>query len=49
MYMRGFPADLQDALESWILLSLDRHLPLPVLDGCDLNVKPELAAAREAA
>jgi len=47
--LEGCREDLQDALEGWILLSIDRHLPLPVLDGCDLNVKPELAAAREVA
>ena len=30
---------LKEVLEEWILLSISRHLPLPVIDGIDLKVK----------
>jgi predicted RNase H-like HicB family nuclease len=31
--------ELREVLEEWILLSISRHLPLPVIDGIDLAVK----------
>lgn len=31
--------ELKEVLEEWILLSMSRHLPLPVLDGIELVVK----------
>lgn len=31
--------ELQSALEDWILFSLSRNLPVPVIDGIDLQVK----------
>lgn len=31
-------AELKSALEDWVLFSLGRQLPLPVLDGLDLAV-----------
>lgn len=34
---------LQSVLEGWLLLSFDRHLPVPVVDGIDLTVKPDVA------
>jgi len=32
-------SELKEVLEEWILLSISRHLPLPVIDGIDLTVK----------
>jgi len=29
---------LEEVLEDWILLSVAKHLPLPVIDGMDLRV-----------
>ena len=31
--------ELQSALEDWLLFSLQRQLPIPVLDGIDLAVR----------
>ncbi|MEN9230097.1 MAG: hypothetical protein Q6L68_04265 [Thermostichus sp. DG02_5_bins_236] len=31
--------ELQQALEDWLLFSLSRGLPIPVIEGLDLNVK----------
>jgi predicted RNase H-like HicB family nuclease len=28
--------ELQSVLEDWILLSVERHMPLPVIDGIDI-------------
>jgi predicted RNase H-like HicB family nuclease len=35
--------ELQSALEVWILVRIEDHLHLPVVDGIDLNRKPEVA------
>ncbi len=32
-------SELKEVLEEWILLSISRHLPLPIIDGMDLKVK----------
>ncbi len=32
-------SELKEVLEEWILLSIFRHLPLPIIDGIDLKVK----------
>ncbi len=32
-------SELKEVLEEWVLLSISRHLPLPVIDGLDLKVK----------
>jgi predicted RNase H-like HicB family nuclease len=32
-------SQLKEVLEEWILLSISRHLPLPIVDGMDLKVK----------
>ncbi len=32
-------AELQEVLEEWILLSLSRNLPLPVIEKIELRVK----------
>jgi len=32
-------SELKEVLEEWILLSISRHLPLPIIDGIDLTVK----------
>lgn len=34
---------LQSVLEGWLLLSLDRHIPIPVVDGIDLAVTRDVA------
>ncbi len=31
--------ELEDTLEDWILLSISKHLPLPVIDGIELKVE----------
>jgi predicted RNase H-like HicB family nuclease len=31
--------ELQSSLEGWLLLSLSRHMEIPVLDGIDLAVR----------
>jgi len=31
--------ELKEVLEEWTLLSISRHLPLPVVDGIELVVK----------
>ncbi len=31
--------ELEDTLEDWILLSISKHLPLPVIDGIELVVQ----------
>lgn len=31
--------ELQSVLEEWILFGFHRHLPLPVIEGIDLNIK----------
>lgn len=31
--------ELQSALEGWLLLSLSRHMDIPVVDGIDLAVR----------
>ncbi|MEO8514654.1 MAG: type II toxin-antitoxin system HicB family antitoxin [Ignavibacteria bacterium] len=31
--------ELEDTLEDWILLSISKHLPLPVVDGIELKVE----------
>ncbi len=32
-------SELREVLEEWVLLSISRHLSLPVIDGIDLKVK----------
>lgn len=34
--------ELQSALEDWLLVRIADHLPLPVVDGIDLNLKSEV-------
>ncbi len=31
--------ELAEVLEEWVLLSVSRNLPLPVVDGVDLSIK----------
>jgi predicted RNase H-like HicB family nuclease len=31
--------ELREVLEDWIMISISRHLPLPVIDGIELSVK----------
>jgi len=35
--------ELQEVLEDWILLSLTMNLPLPTINGIDLNLSQEVA------
>jgi predicted RNase H-like HicB family nuclease len=41
--------ELSSALEDWILLSVERHLPLPVVDGIQLWPRPSVATPGEVA
>jgi predicted RNase H-like HicB family nuclease len=34
----GCQEDLRSALEDWVLLALRQNVPLPVVEGIDLNV-----------
>lgn len=36
--------ELRSALEDWLLFSLRRGLPIPVIDGIDLNEVPDQIA-----
>ncbi len=36
--------ELQSALEDWMLVRISDRLPLPVLDGIDLNPQPQEVA-----
>ena len=31
--------ELESVLENWILICVSRHVPTPVVDGIDLNIK----------
>ena len=31
--------ELREVLEDWIMLSISRHLPLPVIDGIELKIR----------
>jgi len=31
--------ELEEVLEEWILLGVAGHLPLPIIDGMELNIK----------
>lgn len=35
--------ELQEVLEEWLLLRLSERLPLPVVDGLQLAVRPDVA------
>lgn len=35
--------DLRETLETWILVRVADHLPLPVVDGVDLTIREEVA------
>ena len=37
--------ELQEVLEDWIVVRLRHNLDLPVVDGIDLNVKPQQEVA----
>jgi len=37
--------ELQSVLEDWIVFRLSRGLPIPLIDGIDLNPKKEYAQA----
>lgn len=34
--------DLESAVEDWLLISFQHRLPIPIIDGIDLNPKMEL-------
>lgn len=34
--------DLESAIEDWLLVSFQHRLPIPVIEGLDLNPKKEL-------
>ncbi len=31
--------ELREVLEDWILLSISRHLPIPIIDGIELKLR----------
>lgn len=35
--------ELQSVLEGWLLLSFDKRLPIPVIDGIDLTISKDVA------
>jgi predicted RNase H-like HicB family nuclease len=37
--VEGCQEDLRSALEDWLLIALRQNVPLPVVDGIDLNVR----------
>jgi predicted RNase H-like HicB family nuclease len=37
--LEGCREELQEVLEGWVMLSLAKNLPMPVVDGIDVNVK----------
>ena len=37
--LKACRSELKEVLEEWILLSISRRLPLPIIDGIDLTVK----------
>lgn len=37
--LEGCQQELKEVLEEWVLLSISRHLPLPVVDGIELKIK----------
>lgn len=40
--LEGTREQLQEVLEGWLLLSFDRRLPLPVVDGIDLAIRQDV-------
>jgi len=34
--------DLESAIEGWLLVSFQQKLPVPIIDGIDLNLKQEI-------
>ncbi len=38
--LEGCREELEEVLEGWIILSLSRNLPLPVVDGISLGTSP---------
>lgn len=36
--------ELRSTLEDWVLFSLHRHMPVPAVQGIDLNLQPSEAA-----
>jgi predicted RNase H-like HicB family nuclease len=37
--LEGCRNELKEVLEDWVLVSIYKHLPLPVIKGIELNVK----------
>ncbi len=35
--------ELQEVLEEWLVLSFEKQLPIPVIDGMDLAVRKDVA------
>lgn len=37
--LEGCREEMEEVLEEWVLFSVSRNLPLPVIDGIELSVK----------
>lgn len=42
--LEGCRAELENTLEDWLLLSISKNLPLPVIDGIELKVHESVDA-----
>jgi len=41
--LEGCRQELRETLEDWVLISISRHLPLPVIDNIELKIPAEAA------
>ncbi|MEN8613858.1 type II toxin-antitoxin system HicB family antitoxin [Dehalogenimonas sp. THU2] len=39
--LEGCRLELREVLEDWVMISIARHLPLPVVDGIELKIPAE--------
>ena len=35
--------ELREALEDWVMISISRHLPLPIVDNIELKIPAEIS------
>ncbi|ADJ26729.1 conserved hypothetical protein [Dehalogenimonas lykanthroporepellens BL-DC-9] len=41
--LEGCRQELREALEDWVVISISRHLPLPVVDNIELKIPAEIS------
>jgi predicted RNase H-like HicB family nuclease len=41
--LEGCRQELREALEDWVMISISRHLPLPIVDRIELKIPAEAA------